>query len=264
MFLPRSRWTGCVVLMVTAGLLPAAGVAAERVLVDFPADFDVRSLVAQDTKVTHADAAPALLLTTGHKAAWPGITLQAPAGHWDLADCGYVALDVKNVGASRVQVHCRVDNPGADGKQHCVTAAVDVAPGAEQTLKVPLPPKMPAELRGKLFGMRGYPGGWSESQGIDPGNVTGLLVFVAKPTEEHRFTVARIRSGGDPPPVPTDPAKLFPLIDSFGQYVHKDWPGKTHGRWNCGGITGGSSRHGGPSRAGRTGTNTAAGRPVRS
>src|SRR5208282_158950 len=27
---------------------------------------------------------------------------------------------------------------------------------------------------------------------------------------------------------PTDAAKLFPLIDAFGQYIHKDWPGKIH------------------------------------
>ncbi len=43
----------------------------------------------------------------------------------------------------------------------------------------------------KLFGMRGYPGG--------------------------------SRSGR----LPIEHSKFFPMIDSFGQYVHKDWPGKT-------------------------------------
>ncbi len=29
------------------------------------------------------------------------------------------------------------------------------------------------------------------------------------------------------PPEPS-PKKLSPLIDRFGQYIHRDWPGKTH------------------------------------
>jgi hypothetical protein len=213
-------------LIAAGGLLPAAGAAAERVLVDFRQDFDIRSVEARDAKASATENGAWLLLATGRQADWPGITLKASGGHWDLADCGHIALEVKNVGATRVRVSCRVDNPGADGKQNCVTGTIEVGPGEQQTLRVPLQRKMPAELRGKLFGMRGYPGGWSESQGIDPGNVTQLLVFVTKPAEEHRFAIGTIRAGGEPPAAPTDPAKLFPLIDAFGQYMHQQWPGK--------------------------------------
>jgi len=219
------RWIGCLVMITTTSLLPAVSLSAERALVDFQRPFDVASVEARDAKVSQTGAA--LHVATGRKATWPGITLKAPGGHWDLSDCGHVVLDVKNAGSNRVPLSCRVDNPGADGKQNCVTASVEVGPGEQQTLRVPLQRKMPPELRGKLFGMRGYPGGWSESQGIDPGHVTQLLVFVTKPAEEHSFAIGGIRAGGEPPAVSTDPAKLFPMIDSFGQYLHKDWPGKT-------------------------------------
>jgi hypothetical protein len=47
---------------------------------------------------------------------------------------------------------------------------------------------VPPPLRSKLFGMRGFP----------------------------------------PIPAGMDPQRLFPMIDQFGQYRHKDWPGKTH------------------------------------
>ncbi|MGA2064944.1 MAG: beta-agarase [Thermoguttaceae bacterium] len=47
---------------------------------------------------------------------------------------------------------------------------------------------VPQSLKSRLFGMRGFP----------------------------------------PIPAGMDPQRLFPMIDMFGQYRHKDWPGKTH------------------------------------
>jgi hypothetical protein len=88
---------------------------------------------------------------------------------------------------------------------------------------------MSAALRSKLFAMRGYPGGAVDKGGIDPANVTQLLVFVNKPKADHTFTIGNLRADGAAPPAATvDPAKFFPMIDQYGQYMHKDWPGKVH------------------------------------
>jgi hypothetical protein len=54
--------------------------------------------------------------------------------------------------------------------------------------KAPATHPVSAEWKAKLFGMRGYP----------------------------------------PIPEGMDAQRLFPMIDQFGQYRHKDWPGKTH------------------------------------
>ena len=57
----------------------------------------------------------ALRVASGHQQSWPGVTLPAPGGRWDLSAYGQVLLEVKNVGTNQVTVSCRVDNPGADG-----------------------------------------------------------------------------------------------------------------------------------------------------
>ncbi len=176
-------------------------------------------------------AAPALIVATGHRQSWPGIALPAPGGHWDLSSFGQVALQVKNTGARPVTVHCRVDNPGADGTKHCLTGALTLAPGQTDTLKVPLRRAGDDKLGGKLFGMVGYPVAAGVDGTIDPKNVTQLLVFVDKPKVDHVFEIADIRATGvyTPPTAwVTDAAPFFPFIDTFGQYLHKDWPDKTH------------------------------------
>lgn len=221
--------TPAVAALCLAAFLAARSVElrAEEALFDFGKDFDLGAVQTQDAQV--ALRGGALQVTTGRKASWPGITLKAPEGRWDLSAFEFVALEVKNAGPQAVDVSCRVDNPGADGTANCVTAQIRLNPDEQKTLTVPLTRNMPAALRSKLFGMRGYPGAWSETRGIDPANVVQLLVFVARPAAEHRFEISKVRAGGAyRHTVPQDESKLFPLIDRFGQYVHQDWPGKVH------------------------------------
>jgi hypothetical protein len=87
------------------------------------------------------------------------------------------------------------------------------------------------KLGGKLFGMRGYPVTPGGPGTIDPKNITQLLLFVNKPDADHVFEVDDIRATGayTPPTASvTDADPFFPLIDTFGQYKHRDWPGKIH------------------------------------
>ncbi|MGO8704371.1 MAG: beta-galactosidase [Candidatus Brocadiia bacterium] len=216
----------CLAMAATAS---AGGMAAG----DFAINFDPAKVTATDATVAPAElgAEPALRVATGHRQPWPGIALPAPGGHWDLSPFGQVALEVKNAGAAPVTVHCRVDNPGADGVNHCLTGSVTLSPGQTGTLRVPLTRAADDTLGGKLFGMRGYPVAAGLKGTIDPANVTQLLVFVAKPEADHLFEVAGIRAtGAYTPPTAwvTDADPFFPFIDTFGQYLHKDWPGKTH------------------------------------
>ncbi len=80
--------------------------------------------------------------------------------------------------------------------------------------------------------MRGTPGGFQtrQGQGIDPANVVAISVYVYQPGGKCEYTVSELRAGGSPVfPLPKNLDGLFPMIDRFGQYIHKDWPGKTHG-----------------------------------
>jgi len=223
------RWAAALGIALVAA--PIA--AGERVLFDFEEGFAFAQVEARDVKVAGAkvDGGSALRIASFHRQEWPGITLKAPKGTWDLSPFEHLALDVKNVGTNEVHVCCRVDNPGADGIVNCVTERIVLKPGEGGTLKVELKRKPPNALRGKLFGMRGYPDGAETGpQTVDPRNVTQLLVFVPRPKADHVFEIDNVRVGGTyvPPKVEEPGRPFFPFIDTFGQYIHTDWPGKTH------------------------------------
>ncbi len=208
-------------------------VRADQSLVDLSAGYDLSRPVRTDaeTRLVPHGGGHALQIQTGTAQAWPGITLLAPEGHWDLADFGQVELEVRNTGVKPVVVNCRVDNPGADGTHHCVTGRLDLEPGANGTLRVPLKRAGGDTLGGELFGMRGYPVAAGGDHTVDPGNITQLVIFVNKPKVPHAFEVRDIRASGSwtrPTAWTSDASPYVPFIDTFGQYRHRDWPGKVH------------------------------------
>src|SRR5205823_5767914 len=60
---------------------------------------------------------------------------------------------------------------------------------------------------------------------LDPAKIIQILVFIDQPKEDHVVEIAALRGQGELPPVPKVEG-FFPFIDEFGQYRHKDWPGK--------------------------------------
>ncbi len=206
---------------------PSAAHAPEPlVLFDFSSLPQSEAIVASDAQFTVADGR--LQIATGVKSRWPGVTLKAPGGKFDLRTFAEVAVRLRNLDDEPVRVSCRVDNPDADGSKNCVTQSIDLKPGEVRTLRVALAESIPEALRDKLFGMRGYPFGWRE-QGLQLDNITQILFFVAQPKREHRFAVERVAAeGARSAPADRSPEKLFPLIDRYGQFRHGQWPGKVH------------------------------------
>jgi hypothetical protein len=79
--------------------------------------------------------------------------------------------------------------------------------------------------------MRGTPVGPGGSGTVDPSRITQVLVFLGKPDADHAFEITSLRADGSytPPTASTNDADpYFPFIDTFGQYRHRDWPGKVH------------------------------------
>jgi len=193
------------------------------VLFNFNKGFDISSVVTSDAKVSLSED-EALRIETGHQENWPGITLKAATGKWDLSKYEYVSIDVKNTADKPVTVYCRLDNPGADGRKNCVTGNINLGPKQEGALMVPVFPT-PWRLSEpvELIGMRGAP---VHSGKIDPANVTQLLVFVNKPKVDYTIDIDNIQALGQVTVL--DARTFFPFIDGFGQFIHRDWPGKTH------------------------------------
>ena len=198
--------------------------AADKPLIGTDSGFDMTTIKATDatTSLVISEVRPALRVAAGHAKPWPGITLPAPQGHWDLSAYEYVAAEIHNTGTEPLAISCRVDNPGADGTTKCNSSQITLKPGETATLTVNLSRTSP--LKSKLFGMRGYPYGSSKNV-IEPANVNQIMFFVTKPTADHTWEISALRAGGQYQPPPEN---FFPFIDTFGQYIHRDWPGKVH------------------------------------
>lgn len=195
---------------------------ARQVLFGFGQGFDLGSVGKTDSEVSLSPDGR-LAVRTGTSARWPGIALRAPGGSWDLSRRLFVAATVANRGADEATLHLRVDNPGADGTKSCVTGSVRLRPGESGTLRVNLTPT-PWRLSKALglIGMRAAPG---TAERLDPSNVTQLLFFVASPRAAHSFEIAEVTAGGEATFL--DAETFFPFIDTFGQFAHAHWPGKT-------------------------------------
>ena len=163
----------------------------------------------------------------------PGITFRPADGRWDVTGLGYVEAQVKNVGKRTLNVHLVLDNPGADRtkRENCCIGSETIPPGAQKTLRCPINARPPKGLAALLRGMRGTPGGFRgrAGQGIDPTNVVGMSIYVYHPGADCEYEVTGLGAGDTPTfPLPKNLSDLFPMIDRFGQYIHKDWPDKTH------------------------------------
>jgi hypothetical protein len=212
-----------VILAILAGACPAAERIEPRTLFDFGPGFDVRIIETKDAQASVTEAGT-LRVEAGHTAPWPSVALKAPEGRWNLSPYEYILLEVANRGKERVTVHCRVDNPGADGTNRCITDQVAIDPEAIQTLTVrifPVPWKLDKPL--ELVGMRGAP---VHAGKIDTADVTQLLLFLDHPKTDCVFEIDNIRAGGRVEIL--DASTFLPFIDELGEYSHKDWPGKTH------------------------------------
>lgn len=192
---------------------------------------------AFDTAVATPDATiqrkgSTVLVRVKKSASRPGVNFQPPTGGWDMTGLGFVEAKVKNVGQRTLNVHLAVDNPGANRteREGCVIHSTTIAPGKDQTLRVAISNLPPESLKMAFRGMRGTPGGGGSRQGsLDPTNVASISVYVYHPGADYEYEVSDLRCGGDTAfPLPKILTDFFPMIDRFGQYIHKDWPGKTH------------------------------------
>lgn len=234
------RWALAALLVL---LSASSGGAAEveQTLID-AGHLNAASVVASGALVQKTGSA--LLIRTDHEADDPGITLNAPALPWDLSHFAFVALDLKNAGSQPLSITCRITNPGPGSMDHSVGGTVTLAAGHSSELKLPLPGWSPtrvgtmgaAKSAGMLFGMRGYPKEFSADliysnatmaqPSLDPSRVNAVLISFERQSADGLLQINRIWAGGKSASALA--AHLFPLLDTFGQYIHRDWPGKTH------------------------------------
>ncbi|NKB71494.1 MAG: beta-agarase [Candidatus Latescibacteria bacterium] len=211
----------CLALLLATWACPSAGEEASGLtLVDFGADFRPAQTQLRNVEVNSTPEGR-LRIASGHRIEWPGISFSPAGDSWDISGYRQVGLEVENSGPEPVSVGLRVDNPGADGSSHCVQVVEAFEPGEKRLLAAELSATSWAlDPPLQLVGMRGTPGQLK----IDPTQIVQLIVFVPQPQEEHVFTIGPIRAEGRLERI--DSSTFFPFIDQFGQFAHRDWPGK--------------------------------------
>jgi hypothetical protein len=236
-----SKWRlvgSCALFAVSIRLGPADGPApasapdASGRLFDFGPGFDLKKLSLNASNVALAGTAdtPALKITTQANKAWPGVTIPAPGGSWDLSPYQYLTVDIHNTDTHDIDVAVRVDNAGADGQKNCLTERIGTQP--DQRVRLTIELKRISKSPIKLWGMDGFPQGLSTSGGIDPSKVVALVAFTDQDAlAPSSFEISNLRVSGKyekPRWADMTEDQFFPFIDEFGQFRWKDWPGKVH------------------------------------
>jgi hypothetical protein len=141
----------------------------------------------------------------------------------DINDRLGIALDVTNTGAAPVRVFADLN---ADT---WVRGYATVPAGTTRTVYVfARRLKLSAADAAEFPSMHGIPGGkMSLWAGIaEPVTAASLRVFLVAPSADALIEAGNIRPFGSSKA--PDASDLFPFIDRYGQYNHKEWPGKTH------------------------------------
>ena len=228
--------------------LAAATARADEPILQFSPSFDLSKphLVGQaKIALNQQPDITTLRLDTQRWGGIAGAEFSPPAGHWDLSKYTWINVDVKNTGATEAHIRCRVDNPGKEHGfiQNLLPAGIFVngdivlEPGQAGTIKVELRRHKPDWVPFDLPGLDCKPWGQADSSdpnspgAIDPANITDICLYVRNAVNDMSVEVSAIRATGTytpPPDILRDPKKFFPFINEYGQYIHKDWPGKIH------------------------------------
>ncbi|MGI5925504.1 MAG: hypothetical protein ACOX9E_16300 [Lentisphaeria bacterium] len=240
---PR-RFRGLLALLASSVMtMGVLSMADELMLYDFsePVPPELLEMRQTTTRLTEAGALEIVFQPRGTR--WPGITLKAPEGKWDLRPYRRIGLDIRNTSAKVARVGFRFDYPRVDSDYHCIGKGrsfwqeeIDIMPGETRRLDISYD-NADGKMTVDLFGMQGYPveinAGMGGVPAVNAGNVSQILVFMDSPQESYSIEIDNIKASGKAVTGAERPGfnndNFFPFIDSYGQFIHRDWPGKVHG-----------------------------------
>ena len=165
-----------------ASLILVANCAADAAskphgIVSFPyRDGSLNGSRAKFSDVT-IDKFHGVQITTEAGADYPSVEIKSSHGKWDLTGFDAVEMEVRNPQDVPVRVLLSVNNPGADGRNHCNVESVNFPAHDKGTLTVPF---------GVWHGDMGHP--------LDLSNIVSLEVLLDKPGRSHTFIVGDIRA----------------------------------------------------------------------
>ncbi len=215
-------------------LVTQLAVAEEIIL--FDATLTPLSLVSAHSGGTFVLKEGLLAIETQGNTGYPGVLFK---GTWNLSGCNRMTFELVHCDSKgELPLTIRLANPGADAGQSkgVFVDRVKLPRKGEHACSVALPPSLPSvrEISGRLTGMRAGP---FMTAGVvadlDTSNVVSVAVYLKEPKLDWKWGVRRIVAhtgewSALPEWMKLSPAQFFPFIDTYGQFKHKEWPGKIH------------------------------------
>ncbi len=158
----------------------------------------------------------------------PVIELYAPDGEWDLRNNTAIAFEVSNLGSNTIMMNCHI------GDYQWNEGVLILDPGESGVMRVlikgyRLPESHP--LARSYVGMNGYPQGYIwHWVPMDAGHVNKIKLSLVEPDKTAIISVRNFVAEGNLSAMSYEELQehAFPFVDKYGQYIHKDWKGKTH------------------------------------
>jgi hypothetical protein len=168
----------------------------------------------------------------------PKVTFIKGQDQWDISRFRYIAADITNPGTNDLFIELRMneyDRSSYTQFYGWIAGGQIIPAGKTRTVRtyIQRTNEYPSYLDEKFYGMDALPGGIVKSfwwATLPPDSVRYISVVVINPPEGSRIIISNIR-GEDSinPPSESELANnYFPFVDEFGQFKHKEWPGKIH------------------------------------
>ncbi|WFB37074.1 family 16 glycosylhydrolase [Kiritimatiellota bacterium B12222] len=138
-----------------------------------------RYIKGKDAKVSlvETNAGKELQIVLDPAKSYPGAAIYPSTGRWDLSKYSGVEIEVENLSDATLQVHLRVDNAGANGKDHCNSEWIRVHPGTTALLPVTF---------GISYG--------NKTADLDTTEIQALQIFSGKAPTNRTIAVKSIRA----------------------------------------------------------------------
>ncbi len=210
-----------------------ADVQTERLqLVKFDANFNVANPGNNGTtgRLIETRSGPGVEITSPAGGWYPGFHIDPPNGQWDLSKYEYISFDIHNIDSRDLDLGVRIDSKSPDGTESNIGHRAGIQPDQRSTIVVPLS-RSGGNADIKLAGMIAFPQGlYPGTKGLDTKHVFTIKPFIASSdAPAAKFVISNIFAAGqyvEPTWLKMTPAEFFPMLDAFGQFRHKDWPGK--------------------------------------
>jgi len=223
---------GLALLWVVARASAGGDADATRAIIDWRT-FPKESIEARGA-VAAADTNGWLELHTRKESGRVGLKVRPVENSRNLAAFSEIAVPVRNLGSNDLQIILRVDDPSTENlptvqTRKCIFQTW-ISPGPDPVwLVVPLGDSKASPLDGRFISMVGQPVDFIRRGAVDGANVSAISIFTPDPDEDHSFAIGPLIVRGSPALFRNWPAeKVFPIVDQFGQYAHRDWTNKIH------------------------------------